>query len=117
MSRRPTPEGSVLKAVLDLLAVHHVWHRRMNTGAVKTEHRGKSRVFRFGSKGMADVLALAPLEGTSACYTIWVEAKAPGGKQSEAQKAFQAEVEAEGHVYLLVDDVQQLADWLKERGL
>jgi hypothetical protein len=112
-------ERDVLKACLDLLAVKKIWHRRMNTGAVKD---GK-RFFRFGSPGMADVLAIAQgkrLRG-STCYwkfaPLWVECKAPGGKQSIAQEIFQEEVVREGHAYLLVKDVDELADWLKARGL
>jgi len=130
-------ERDVLRACLDLLAVKHIWHRRMNTGAVKAE----GRFFRFGSVGMADVLALPTLAcGASCCppppdeddralwemrhcqkaqaLPLWLECKASkGGKQSETQRAFQAEVEAEGHAYLVVRDSSELENWLRGRGL
>ena len=42
----------------------------------------------------------------------WLEYKAPDGKQSAAQRRFQEDCERCGVPYLLVDDAQQLADWL-----
>lgn len=129
-------ERDVLRTVLDLLAVKKIWHRRMNTGAVKAE----GRFFRFGSVGMADALALPKSPCGAGCcprpaeeddavlwelrhcqaqhpVPLWIECKSPGGRQSEAQRAFQAEVEAEGHSYLLVSDIDDLAAFLRERGL
>lgn len=123
--RKRTPESGVLKACLDLLAVHKIWHCRMNTGAVKDG----IRFFRFGKKGMADILAVprlslehnanpfANVSGTAWFATpLWIEAKADRGKQTEDQIAFEKEVSMAGHHYLVVRDVNTLSAWLKEHG-
>lgn len=116
--RKRTPESGVLRACMDLLAVHKIWHCRMNTGAVKD---GK-RFFRFGKKGMADILALP--KSKIRCNddywitqeVLWIEAKADGCKQSDAQIDFEKEVSMQSHHYLVVRDVNTLSAWLKEHG-
>lgn len=111
--KRKTPESYVLQAVLDYFAAEHILAIRQNTGAVKTENR----FFRFGTPGMADVLAFPKVKSTDGVHVVlmtfiipcWVECKAPGGRQTSAQKSFQKRVEEEGHVYILaysVDDVK-----------
>jgi hypothetical protein len=42
---------------------------------------------------------------------FWLECKTEKGKQSDYQKSFQAQVEAEGHIYAIcrsIDDVKEL---------
>ena len=112
--RKQTPEGAVLKIILDWLAAKHILGFRQNTGAGSAEHNGKKRFMRFGTPGMADILAFPVrrsergkiIAGYSA--PLWIEVKAAKGKQSDLQKSFQAQVEAEGHLYVLarsLDDV------------
>lgn len=111
MIKRKTPEGYVLEAVMDYLAAKHIWHRRMNIGAVKTE----KRFIRYGSVGMTDVLAIFTqkvLYVGKVALVYWIECKAPNGKQSAAQKTFQAEVEAEGMVYILARSVEDVRKYL-----
>jgi hypothetical protein len=85
---------------------------------------GKKRMLRFGRKGMADILAIhSRLEGyfttdnnpvMDTIHTpIWIEVKRPGGKQTPDQIAFQSEVEAEGHRYLLVTSWEEVMEALK----
>lgn len=114
------PESGVLRACLDLLAAEKIWHRRWNTGAVKT---GK-RLFRFGKPGDADILA-APHRSMECCNKVhrfrwidflWIECKSDSGKQTADQKEFEREVRGQGHQYLLVRDVDQLRDWLRKHG-
>lgn len=104
--KKQTPESSVLKACLDYLAAVHIWRTRMNTGAMQVGNR----FVRFGKNGTADILATPWKEGRQ--RILWVEAKALKGKQSEAQKDFQAEVETAGHDYVLVRDLDDLIGWL-----
>src|ERR1700683_4952276 len=98
-------ESEIQKAILDYLAAKHVMAFRMNTGAMQSEYNGKKRFMHFGTPGMADILAFPvirlPIEGyaTKRIVPTWIECKAPKGKQSELQKSFQAQVEAEGHRY------------------
>ena len=116
-----TPEGAVLKQIMDWLAAEHLLSFRMNTGAVQSEHKGKKRFMRFGVPGMADILAFSSRDGECECQeynrlireVVWIEVKAPKGKQSELQKSFQAQVEAEGHKYILAYDVSDVEAALK----
>lgn len=112
-----TPEGSIQRAVMELLAAERIFAIRMNTGAFKD---GK-RFVRFGLKGMADILAFPKLLnyvglGFARVITIvplWVECKAPKGKQSPEQKSFQEQVEAHGHSYLVARSSDDVMEWLK----
>lgn len=121
--KRKTPESRVLKACLDLLAWHRVWHRRWNTGAVKNG----TRFFRFGKKGDADILAGPCVRWNCACCAdkphkigifsfLWIECKRADGKQTTEQKEFELEALKYGHYYLVVRDVKELSAWLKEHG-
>lgn len=124
--KQKVPESGVLKACLDLLAAEKIWHRRWNTGAVKT---GK-RFFRFGEPGDGDILVLprslrvpGSELGTWARWiggapaVLWIECKSDSGAQTKDQRDFQKEVESQGHHYLLVRDVDTLREWLKTHGV
>lgn len=109
-----TPEGQILAAVMDYLAAKRILAFRMNTGAVKTE----GRFFRFGIKGMGDILAF-PIVTVNVSpyrvkpYPIWFECKTAKGRQTRDQACFQATVEGEGHTYAVVrsiEDVQIVLD-------
>jgi hypothetical protein len=123
-SMSKTPEGAVLKAVLDYLAARHILAFRMPVGAVKMDDK---RFMRFGTPGMADVLAF-PLEdrwksdnyndcafylGQFPAPPVWIECKAPKGKQSEFQKSFQAQVEEAGHRYGICRSIEDVEALLK----
>lgn len=99
-----TPEGSVQKAVMDLLAAERIFAIRMNTGAFKD---GK-RLVRFGLKGMADILAFPRR------HPLWIECKAPNGQQSPEQKSFQELVVGHGHFYIVARSSDDVLEWLKE---
>jgi hypothetical protein len=118
-----TPEGAILKLVLDYLSARKIFHRRMNSGAVTASYKGKSRFVRYGSVGMADVLAVAPLAVcTTKSVTLtaaeptrifpipvyWLEVKAPKGKLSEAQEQFRKEVTENGMQYVVVKSLEDL---------
>ena len=119
-------ESDIQRSILDYLAAKHIMAFRMNTGAMSAEHNGKKRFMRFGTPGMADILAFRTIgefvvtardtvlletityRGVPASLPTWIECKAPKGKQSELQKSFQQQVELEGHIYILahsLDDV------------
>jgi hypothetical protein len=118
--KQKIPESGVLRACLDLLTAERVWWMRLNVGAVKIG----DRFIRFAQSGTADVLATLTRhaeKGEHSCddeccpspEIVWVETKSPTGRQSDAQKEFQRTVEAAGHQYMLVRDVDTLRDWLK----
>ena len=110
-----TPEGEILKGILDYLAAVKVWAMRINTGAVVSEYKGKTRFHRYGRPGCADILAttfnMCECGGQGFVRVIWIEVKTATGKQSDAQLEFQKEVENEGHTYIVarsIDDVRRL---------
>lgn len=96
-------EKDTLKAILQFLALKQVWAIRHNTGAAVIESRGRKRFVRFGTPGLADVVAF-----TRGGQVVWIEAKSEKGKQSEMQREFQAKAEKHGHYYLLVRSVDDL---------
>lgn len=105
--RRSTPEGLVLRSLLDLLAAKRILAFRMNTGAIKFGER----FVRFGTVGMADILAFPKLNGFPS--PLWIEAKGPDGRQSHEQKMFQQVVESDLHDYLLCNDSVALEEHLR----
>lgn len=107
--KKSTPEGQVLRSILDYLAVNRVWCRRMNSGAIRTEGGG---FMKFGSVGMADILA-TPIRWTNQAggiiTVLWIECKTPGGKQSQGQRNFQEEVTSSGHLYVVATSIDDVA--------
>jgi hypothetical protein len=107
-----TPEGAVLKAILGYLAARHILAYRMNTLAMPTAD-GK-RFIKAGVPGMADILAfpnyIEPVARKGFQFTVptWIEVKSATGKQSDLQKSFQAQVEAEGHKYILARSIEDV---------
>lgn len=99
-----TPEGAVLSACLDYLALRGVLAWRNNTGALKVDQR----FVQFGKKGSSDILGV--LKGGR---FLAIEAKAPGKKPTEEQQRFLDAVTAAGGLALVVDDVATLVDALE----
>jgi len=120
-------EAMILRSVLEYLQAKHILAFRMNTGAVSLQSaNGKQRFMRFGTPGMADVMAfpvfthkilcsafLDKWHESPAVIPLWIECKSPIGVQSELQKSFQAQVEAQGHVYIIARNVDDVEDALK----
>lgn len=114
------PEANIQAAILDYLAAERIWCRRFNTGATIVPGEGgfKRRFISYGSKGMADILC-TPIKWNKTggdINVVWIEVKAPAGRQSQHQKNFQEEVESSGHSYLLARSVDDVMNWMKENG-
>ena len=91
-------EKKALKACLHWLSVHNILHHRQNTGAFEAKDKyGNPRWIAYGERGGGDIIGATKLR---ARY-FEVECKATGGKQSPAQIAHQAKVEAAGGIYIL----------------
>lgn len=104
MTRRAkTPEAYVLDAILSLLQVERVLAFRLNVG---TMHIGE-RYVRFGVQGMADVIAFP-----AGRPVLWIECKAPDGRQSQLQKSFQRQVEEAGHTYILARSIEDVLPYI-----
>jgi hypothetical protein len=110
------PEACVQRAILDLLTVERIWHVRLNSRTVMMPGAGgRMRPVYFGSPGMADILA-APILRTSPLM-LWIEVKAPKGKQSEDQKLFERSVTEVGQFYLLARSSDDVFEWLRDMGI
>lgn len=59
-------------------------------------------------RGLADLTAIK--DGK----VVWIEVKAPGGRQSEHQRRFQEELEAHGGTYILARSVEDVERALGE---
>ena len=116
-----TPEGAILRSIMDYLAARHIFSIRMNAGVHFSESKGKRYMTRLAAPGTADILAF-PQERIS-CMScgkwnlypqiVWIEVKAAKGKQSELQKSFQAQVEREGHRYAICRSIEDVEAALK----
>lgn len=114
MSRASSNANAVVKSVTDLLSAHKIWHMRVQTGGLM----GAKRFIRFGKVGAADVLALVNKYWGIGSQPLWIEAKSGTGRQSPDQKAFQVEVEAAGHSYIITrDGPDNLLAWLRIHGV
>jgi hypothetical protein len=108
--KRGTPEGAVLRQVLQLLALRGVFHWRQNQGAIPLEGGGY-RAF-VGMRGVPDILAVRP-----GGKLVGIEVKSPVGKLRKEQRAFRDRLRALGGVYLVIRDPRELDAWLMGKVL
>jgi hypothetical protein len=101
-------EAPILRDCLKWLHTRGVFAWRNNTGM----YWANGRPVYYGKRGSADILGLTP-DGRF----LSIETKRPkGGKQSDKQQEFQAKIEANHGVYLLVRSVEELEEqWLQKR--
>lgn len=124
-------EAGIQKACIELLNAVGIPNFRMNAGDRFGTYKGKTWRIRGHEKGTADLLALPEVtvfipmpevginhQGRSHphMWALWLEIKRPGEKQTPEQRDFQYRMESRGHVYLVITDVSQLQDWLKQNG-
>lgn len=97
-------EAQTQSACLDYLAAKRIFHMRMQTGALRNP---AGRPVKFGTPGCADIMTILPSK-----LVLWLEIKAPGRKQRPAQIEFQREVESHGHAYMVIENVNELIDFI-----
>jgi hypothetical protein len=84
------PETMILRAVRDYLRIHRWYVVRIQQG--------------MGChKGVSDLVAVR--DGR----TVWIEVKTPTGRQSEAQRVFEHEIDGHGGEYHVVRSVEDAA--------
>lgn len=90
LARRPrrrtqTPEGAILRTILDGLAALRLRAFRLNSGAhvAPETETTRRRFIRYGSPGLPDVLVLL-----GAGRVGFIEVKSPRGRLSPEQQAF-----------------------------
>lgn len=97
-------EKDIQRSILDYLGYKRVFHWRNNTGAFSGEHNGTRRFVKYGAVGSPDIFALH--KGT----LYGIEVKRPGGKQTEAQRLFQFDMEQNGGVYRVARSIDDITD-------
>lgn len=116
MGKTMKPEAATQRLILDWLSANHIWHERRNTGAMVSSYNGKKRMTKFSAPGTADIMAttfnLCGCGGQGFVRIIWIEVKAPKGKQSDTQKEFQRQVEEAGHTYVLAYSLEDVIEAL-----
>jgi hypothetical protein len=100
------PEREVLRSCLEYLRLRGHFVLRVNGGGFRTEGGGYVRC--TDTPGCADILGI-----TREGEPLAAECKSGGGKQSPAQRRFQAEWEERGGLYVLA----RSSDDLQEAGL
>lgn len=103
-------------AICEFLTIHGIRHFRMNAGmTVLSGANGKRRMIRGHEPGTSDILAF-PIVGGSP-LPLWIEVKREkGGIVSDAQRAFLAAVDTEGHLTLVATSIDAVAAKLREIG-
>jgi hypothetical protein len=96
-------EADIQKAILQYLAVKHIFHFRNNTGATKTERGG---FVRFGTPGSPDIIVV------DKGIFIGIEVKRPGGKLSPHQKAFCDALLQAGGRYVVAQSLEDVMEIL-----
>jgi hypothetical protein len=107
-------ESQIQRAILDYLAAERIPAWRMNSGAVSGEHNGKRRFFRFGQKGMADILASFREKDSRYSRFLWIEVKAPGKDLAVSQWDFMTYVQENGMTYIPAWSVDDVEKWIKD---
>lgn len=104
----------MLAACLSYLGIcPGVFAWRNNTGAARLPAGGgRTMLVRFGLVGSSDVLAVLP-GGRMAAF----EVKRPGGRATEAQERFLAELRSRGAVAEVVTSVDELRAALRRAGV
>jgi len=123
-ARTGTPEGRTLRACLEYLRLSGIAAWRINTLGSPLVGGG----FRPGpSRGIADIIGIAatktyerPSIGPVTVrepVPLAIEVKSVTGRQSPAQREFQAAWEESGGLYLLVRSVDDLRAGLRAAGV
>lgn len=99
--KRRTPEGEVLKAVLDCLKLWGTDAKRQNTAAFRNP---SGRLVRCGQPGDPDVTGMLP-----GGRRLDLEVKAPGKRPTPEQLERLKLTNAQGGVGLWLDDAAELA--------
>jgi len=98
-----TPEAILKSQVVALLVrMPGVDVLRMNVGVAN--HGG--RKVRYLYPGVADLMVRVRKNKCGPWRTVWIELKAKDGRQSEAQIAFQQQIEIWGDTYVVVRSVE-----------
>ena len=112
-----TPEGRVLKACLAYLALCGIAAWRINVQGVPL-HSQPGRFRPAPSRGVADIIGIVTVRGDGLqALPFAAEIKSATGRQSPAQREFQARWEAAGGLYILARSAGELREALRDAGV
>jgi len=106
-----TPEGAVVRACLDYLAIRQIVAWRSNTVGVYDKAR---EVYRpnTGRNGVADILGCLP-----GGRFLAIECKAGRGKLSADQVEFQRDIIRQGGLHIVAYRVEDVIEVLEAEGI
>lgn len=104
-------EAPIQKSILEWLEWQRIFCRRINVQGVPLSN-GKYRP--APNKGMSDIIASPIIQGYS--VALWIEVKAPKGKQTPSQKIYQGDVEKFNGNYIIARSIDDVQNKLKEMG-
>lgn len=115
---RKGAETATVRAILQYLWFKQIPAWRMNSGAFRGEYKGTTRFHRFGVKGMADIVGIAPYGhdgpmGFRVGRFLAIEVKSAAGKPTVEQTAFLAAVVRAGGIAFIARSVRDV----QEHGL
>lgn len=99
-------ETSIVKSILDYLALHHIWAFKCNSGQTMGSYKGRSWVIRLAPTGTPDILGYLP-----GGKLLAIEVKRPGKKRSPEQIEWAQRAINHGVFYILatsIDDVDAM---------
>lgn len=118
MTAIPYRESGVLRACRDLLDVEKLFYLRLNSGKVQTIRKTWVQLCPEGTPDMLLLCSMPVREYARAeKAVVWIETKGSSINHRKAQMLFQMGALDRGEVYLLVNDVDLLRDWLIQRGV
>lgn len=101
-----TPEGSVVRAILDYLDIRQILYIRNNSGVARPERKDGTKGFvKFGAVGSADIIGCLPGGRFFA-----IECKAGRGKLTPAQVEFQRKTIREGGLHIVAYRVEDVIE-------
>lgn len=112
--RQPTPEGAILRTILDGLAAHRVRAYRLNSGATVVPETAttRRRFIRYGSPGLPDVMVMLAGGRVGFC-----EVKTARGRLSPDQVAFRRDCLERQVPHCVARSWADVAVWLQAWGV
>ena len=108
--RRLTPEGAVLRVVLQGLRLLRIDAWRIGVGAFRVPVGDRTRFVKMGDAGLPDVLALVPGRGV-----LLIECKSATGRLSPEQVRFRDACQAAGAVHVVARGWDDVAPFVGHR--
>lgn len=123
MTRRMTPESSLLKAAKDYLSLRGCLVFRANSGVLAGAN---GRPVRFGTPGHPDLYGVLPRHNPPhfspfvpypSGRAFFIELKAGKNKPTARQAAVLAELELRGAAVAVIRSIDELQQWLDGLGI